>query len=74
MKLLLPLALLASTAAAADKCDADNIVTACLASEQPKFDDCDQSDYDCLCAAQQAIATYVPPRPLFRPTTPTDTL
>lgn len=57
MKLLLPLALLASSAAAAAECEADNIVTACLKSEEKKFADCDTADYDCLCAAQQAIST-----------------
>ncbi|KAL2111529.1 hypothetical protein VUR80DRAFT_9883 [Thermomyces stellatus] len=56
MKLILPIALLASTAAAAS-CDAEDIVEACLTSEQAKFDNCDTTDYDCLCAAQQAIAT-----------------
>lgn len=58
MKLLLPLALLASSAAAAS-CDAENIVKACLESTQAKFDACGQAEYDCLCAAQEAIATYV---------------
>lgn len=64
MKFLLPIALLALGAAAADSepksdCAAEDIVEACLTSQQAKFDDCGEADYNCKCAAQEAIATYV---------------
>lgn len=68
MKFFVPLALLAvgvsaattvSTAASASStaCDADYIVTQCLETEEKKPSLCDATDYSCLCAAYQAIAT-----------------
>ncbi|KAL6415104.1 hypothetical protein AUP68_01649 [Ilyonectria robusta] len=71
MKFFVPLALLAavgvsaattvSTAASASStaCDADYIVTQCLETEEKKPALCDSTDYGCLCAAYQSIATYV---------------
>ncbi|KAH8699763.1 hypothetical protein BGZ61DRAFT_451275 [Ilyonectria robusta] len=69
MKFFVPLALLAavgvsaattvSTAASASStaCDADYIVTQCLETEEKKPALCDSTDYGCLCAAYQSIAT-----------------
>ncbi|CAM1500914.1 Fc.00g100760.m01.CDS01 [Cosmosporella sp. VM-42] len=68
MKFLFPLALLAvgavaqtttadAPAASATGCDADYIVTNCLESETDKVSACDATDYDCLCAAYEAVAT-----------------
>ncbi|PNY27470.1 Uncharacterized protein TCAP_02592 [Tolypocladium capitatum] len=58
MKFLVPIALLAAGAAAQDKtCDADFIVTQCLSTETVKVQSCGPADYDCLCAAYQAVAT-----------------
>lgn len=79
MKFFVPLALLAavgvsaattvSTAASASStaCDAEYIVTQCLETEEKKPALCGSTDYGCLCAAYQAIATYVSPSeyPLF---------
>lgn len=86
MKFFVPLALLAvgvsaattvSTAASASStaCDADYIVTQCLETEEKKPSLCDATDYSCLCAAYQAIATYVspseyPPFPRIQTNTP----
>ncbi|KAK1654446.1 hypothetical protein BDP81DRAFT_415748 [Colletotrichum phormii] len=53
----LALALAAVVAAADDDCDAAPIVEACLTSENAKVKDCNSTDYDCLCAAYQAVAT-----------------
>ncbi|KAK1543341.1 hypothetical protein CPAR01_03974 [Colletotrichum paranaense] len=53
----LALALAAVVAAADDDCDAAPIVEACLTSENAKVKDCNATDYDCLCAAYQAVAT-----------------
>ncbi|OHE95361.1 hypothetical protein CORC01_09372 [Colletotrichum orchidophilum] len=53
----LALALAAVVAAADDDCDAAPIVEACLSSENVKVNDCNSTDYDCLCAAYQAVAT-----------------
>ncbi|KAK1700409.1 hypothetical protein BDP55DRAFT_722948 [Colletotrichum godetiae] len=53
----LALALAAVVAAADDDCDAAPIVEACLTSENAKVKDCSSTDYDCLCAAYQAVAT-----------------
>lgn len=58
MKLLLPIALFAAAVAAAD-CEAESIVETCLESENKKFEACADDEYDCQCAAQEAIATYV---------------
>lgn len=38
-------------------CDADYIVERCLSTETDKVDACDSTDYDCQCAAYQAVAT-----------------
>ncbi|KAF6839816.1 hypothetical protein CMUS01_04156 [Colletotrichum musicola] len=58
MKFFLPIALLAAAVAAQDpKCDAEPIVEACLASENAKVEACSTTDYDCLCAAYQSVAT-----------------
>ncbi|KAJ6440402.1 CFEM domain-containing protein [Purpureocillium lavendulum] len=66
MKFLVPLALLAAAAVSAEDktggdsnsdCLADYIVTNCLASETKKASDCAAADWDCLCAAYEAIAT-----------------
>ena len=72
MKFFLPLALLVAAASAADsesECAAEVIVQTCLESETAKFDACGNTDYDCQCAAQQAISTYALAllRPLFLP-------
>ncbi|PHH89859.1 hypothetical protein CDD83_5093 [Cordyceps sp. RAO-2017] len=59
MKFFLPLTLLvAAGVSAQDKnCQADYIVSHCLASEQGKAQSCPATDYDCLCAAYEAVAT-----------------
>ncbi|PHH80387.1 hypothetical protein CDD82_1796 [Ophiocordyceps australis] len=59
MRFFLPLALLtAAGVSAQDKdCLADYIVSRCLSSEGPKVNDCPASDWDCLCAAHEAVAT-----------------
>ncbi|KZL77000.1 GPI anchored serine-threonine rich protein, partial [Colletotrichum tofieldiae] len=59
MKFFYPLALALAAVVAAqdDDCDAAPIVEACLSSETAKVKDCDTLDYDCLCAAYQAVAT-----------------
>ncbi|SPO06663.1 uncharacterized protein DNG_09355 [Cephalotrichum gorgonifer] len=58
MKWILPIALFGAAVMAADpKCDAENIVEACLESEQAKLAACKTSEYDCICAANQAIST-----------------
>ncbi|GKT52542.1 uncharacterized protein ColSpa_12723 [Colletotrichum spaethianum] len=59
MKFFYPLALALAAVVAAqdDDCDAAPIVEACLTSENAKVKDCDPVDYDCLCAAYQAVAT-----------------
>jgi cobalamin biosynthesis Mg chelatase CobN len=59
MKFLIPLAIFAiSGASAATKaCEAQYILDRCLVTEKVKVDDCGALDYDCQCAAYQAIAT-----------------
>ncbi|KAF9882145.1 hypothetical protein CkaCkLH20_00181 [Colletotrichum karsti] len=66
MKFLLPITLLAAAVAAQTtavssggtvKCDAENIVETCLQSENAKVQACSPTDYDCQCAAYQAVAT-----------------
>ncbi|TKW52497.1 hypothetical protein CTA1_5817 [Colletotrichum tanaceti] len=59
MKFFYPLALALAAVVAAqdDQCDAANIVTACLDSETDKVKACDPADWDCQCAAHQAVAT-----------------
>ncbi|TQV92021.1 hypothetical protein IF1G_09093 [Cordyceps javanica] len=47
-----------SVVTAQDKnCEADYIVTRCLKTENDKAGACASTDFDCLCAAYQAIAT-----------------
>ncbi|CAI4212209.1 unnamed protein product [Parascedosporium putredinis] len=58
MKFFLPLALLAAAVSAAEtECAAEVIVQNCLESQTLKFEACGQTDYDCQCAAQEAIST-----------------
>lgn len=38
-------------------CEADYIVERCLSTETDKVEACDPTDYDCQCAAYEAIAT-----------------
>ncbi|KFA66406.1 hypothetical protein S40285_01295 [Stachybotrys chlorohalonatus IBT 40285] len=59
MKFFFPLALLAIAGVSAQdtECEADYIVTRCLETEQAKVEECDTLDYDCLCAAHEAVAT-----------------
>ncbi|KYK60380.1 hypothetical protein DCS_01517 [Drechmeria coniospora] len=60
MKFFVPLTLLVAAGVSADgtaSCDADFIVTQCLSTELPKAQACKTTDYDCLCAAYQSIAT-----------------
>jgi len=57
--LLLPLALLASSAVAqtTTACGADYIVETCLSTEKDKLASCKTDEYNCECAAWQAILT-----------------
>lgn len=61
---LLPLAVLASSAvaqsttASVNACDADYIVERCLTTETAKLDACGGQDFNCRCAAWEAILTY----------------
>ncbi|KAM0333216.1 hypothetical protein ACHAQA_001876 [Verticillium albo-atrum] len=68
MKFFIPLTLLAVTAVSAQdpNCEADYIVETCLGSELKKakpllppgtIDACSTLDYECMCAASQAVAT-----------------
>ncbi|KAF7547098.1 hypothetical protein G7Z17_g7955 [Cylindrodendrum hubeiense] len=70
MKFILSLALFAAagvsaattvttavSASSSSECDADYIVTKCLETEENKPANCGSTDYGCLCAAYQAIAT-----------------
>ncbi|KAI9900343.1 hypothetical protein N3K66_004605 [Trichothecium roseum] len=70
MKFSLPLAVIAlagnaaaqstpSSAAAAPgaSCEAEYIVTRCLQTEKPKVAACKPADYECLCAAHEAVST-----------------
>ncbi|KAF7554197.1 hypothetical protein G7046_g6877 [Stylonectria norvegica] len=62
MKFLLPITLLAIVGVSAQsdddsKCDAEYIVTRCLESETAKVSACRTTEYDCLCAAYEAVAT-----------------
>ncbi|KAK4176066.1 hypothetical protein QBC36DRAFT_14455 [Triangularia setosa] len=56
---LLPVAVLISAAVAqtTSACGADYIVESCLGSEKAKLAACNTGDYDCQCAAWQAILT-----------------
>ncbi|KAK0385068.1 hypothetical protein NLU13_7546 [Sarocladium strictum] len=38
-------------------CEADYIVERCLSTETDKVEACDPTDYDCQCAAYEAVAT-----------------
>lgn len=64
MKFITALALLfaAGVTAQDEDCEAAYIVTRCLSTETAKADACETEDYDCLCAAYEAIATYVFPK------------
>ncbi|TDZ39786.1 hypothetical protein C8035_v002210 [Colletotrichum spinosum] len=58
MKFFLPLAaLVAAAAAQTSECAAAVILETCLESENAKVAACKSVDYDCLCAAYQAVAT-----------------
>ncbi|CAH0053100.1 unnamed protein product [Clonostachys solani] len=62
MKFLVPLSLFAvavtaQTTATKSGCDADFILTRCLETEGPRAQACNPTDYVCLCAAYNAIAT-----------------
>ncbi|KAK2755141.1 hypothetical protein CKAH01_01033 [Colletotrichum kahawae] len=58
MQFFLPITLLIAAVAAQDtKCAAENIVETCLSSENAKVAACSPTDYDCQCAAYQAVAT-----------------
>ncbi|KAM4065630.1 hypothetical protein HRG_010642 [Hirsutella rhossiliensis] len=59
MKFLVPLTLLVAAGVSAkdQACKADYIVTSCLRSETAKVQECKTTDYDCLCAAYEAVAT-----------------
>jgi hypothetical protein len=64
MKFLASFAILAAVAgvSAQDKdCKANYIVDRCLATETDKATSCGATDWDCQCAAYEAIATYVKP-------------
>ncbi|KAF4466145.1 phospholipase d1 [Fusarium albosuccineum] len=47
----------ASAPTSSDACDAEYIVKRCLETENAKAEDCKGDDWDCLCAAYEAIAT-----------------
>ncbi|CAI0645989.1 unnamed protein product [Colletotrichum noveboracense] len=58
MQFFLPITLLIAAVAAQDtKCAAEPIVETCLSSENAKVEACSATDYDCQCAAYQAVAT-----------------
>jgi cobalamin biosynthesis Mg chelatase CobN len=59
MKFLIPLTIFAiSGASAATKaCEAQYILDRCLTTEKVKVEECGALDYDCQCAAYQAVAT-----------------
>ncbi|KAG9502752.1 hypothetical protein J7337_005586 [Fusarium musae] len=69
MKFLWSLALFAAAASAqsstdsgaapsaSSECEADYIVKKCLETENAKVEDCKANDWDCLCAAYEAVAT-----------------
>ncbi|KAJ0387885.1 hypothetical protein COL922a_001437 [Colletotrichum nupharicola] len=58
MQFFLPITLLIAAVAAQDtKCAAEPIVETCLSSEKAKVEACSATDYDCQCAAYQAVAT-----------------
>ncbi|EHK20592.1 uncharacterized protein TRIVIDRAFT_48810 [Trichoderma virens Gv29-8] len=59
MKAIAVLALcsLAGVSAQDSNCEAEYIVTRCLKTETDKATACSSTDYDCLCAAYEAIAT-----------------
>ncbi len=56
------------TAASANPtCAAENIVDACLGTENALLASCQTTDYDCQCHAYQAIVQCVPSSTLFSP-------
>ncbi|KAI9167663.1 hypothetical protein HJFPF1_03796 [Paramyrothecium foliicola] len=59
MKFLFSLALLVAAGVSAQKsdCDAQYIVDQCLTTENGKVEACKPADWDCLCAAHEAVAT-----------------
>ncbi|KAH7326022.1 hypothetical protein B0I35DRAFT_457365 [Stachybotrys elegans] len=63
MKFLYSIALFAVAGVSAQgvnvgpECDAEYIVDRCLQTENAKVEACNTLDYDCLCAAHQAVAT-----------------
>ncbi|KAF4497001.1 CFEM domain containing protein [Fusarium agapanthi] len=69
MKFLWSLALFAAAASAqsstdsgaapsaSSECEAEYIVKRCLETENAKVQDCKSNDWDCLCAAYEAVAT-----------------
>lgn len=69
---LLPVALLASTAVAqtTSACAADYIVESCLTSQTDILNSCTNGDYECQCAAWQAIITYATTVPFSPPIHP----
>ncbi|OAA77238.1 hypothetical protein LEL_04061 [Akanthomyces lecanii RCEF 1005] len=59
MKFLAAIILLVAAGVTADdkNCEAEYIVSRCLKTETDKVGACATTDYDCLCAAYQAVAT-----------------
>ncbi|KAG7121319.1 hypothetical protein HYQ45_012011 [Verticillium longisporum] len=59
MKFFIPFVLLAATAVTAQDpdCEANYIVDTCLGSEMKKLEACTALDYECMCAASEAIST-----------------
>ncbi|KAI8672568.1 hypothetical protein LRP88_02921 [Fusarium phalaenopsidis] len=47
----------AAAPSASSECEAEYIVKRCLETENAKAEDCKGDDWDCLCAAYEAIAT-----------------
>ncbi|EGX93761.1 hypothetical protein CCM_02030 [Cordyceps militaris CM01] len=59
MKFLAAFTLLVAAGVTAQdmNCEAEYIVSRCLKTETDKVTACDQTDFNCLCAAYQAVAT-----------------
>ncbi|KAF4977829.1 hypothetical protein FZEAL_5672 [Fusarium zealandicum] len=47
----------APAATGSAECEAEYIVKRCLSTEEAKVRACDDQDYECLCAAHEAVAT-----------------
>ncbi|KAM0557142.1 hypothetical protein ACHAPJ_005405 [Fusarium lateritium] len=47
----------AASPSASGECEAEYIVKRCLETENAKVEDCKANDWDCLCAAYEAVAT-----------------